>query len=110
MLRLAIGCVLAGASFFACAGPTFPVAPDLWDRPRSGQAISGQPAIRQAADAYLTQPGASLLIHHAAGQEASLQAEELRAWLIALAVDSGRVGLKNDLKSGEPLTIELLTQ
>jgi hypothetical protein len=39
-----------------------------------------------------------------------LQAEELRAWLIALAIDTGRVSLRNDLKSGEPLTIEVLTK
>jgi hypothetical protein len=108
MLRLVIGWILTGAAFFAFAGPTFPVAPELWDRPRSGQAIAAQPAIRQAVDAYLAQPGASLLIHHAAGQDASLQAEELRAWLIALGVDTGRVSLRNDLKSGEPLTIEIL--
>lgn len=107
MLRFFIGWGLAGAAFLAF-GATFPVPPELWDRPRSGQAMLEQPALKQAVNAYLAQPGANLLVHHAAGQEALLQAEELRAWLIALAVEPGRVSLRNDLKSGESLTIEVL--
>ena len=103
-----VGWGLAGAAFSAFAGATFPVPPELWDRPRSGQAMLEQPALKQAVNAYLAQPGANLLVHHAAGQEALLQAEELRAWLIALAVEPGRVSLRNDLKSGESLTIEVL--
>jgi hypothetical protein len=107
MLRSIVGWGLAGVVFFAFAGPTFPVTAELWDRPRSGQVMLEQPALKQAVNAYLAQPGARLLIHHAAGQEALLQAEELRAWLTALAVESGRVSLRNDLKSGEQLTIEV---
>jgi len=108
IVRSIVGWCLAGAAFSAFAGATYPVPPELWDRPRSGQAMLEQPALRQAVNDCLAQPGASLLIHHAAGQEALLQAEELRAWLTALAVDATRVSLRSDLKSGEPLTIEVL--
>lgn len=97
-----------GGAFFVFAQETFPVPLELWDRPRSGQIVLEQPAIKQAVNALLLQPGASLILHHAAGQEPLLQAEELRAWLIALAIGAGRIGLRSDLKSGEPLKIEVV--
>lgn len=108
VLRFACGIGLMGGAIFACAQETVSVPFELWDRPRSGQAVLDQPAVRQAVNACLAQPGASLVIHHAVGQEPLLQAEELRAWLIALAVGGERVGLRGDLKSGEPLKIEVL--
>jgi hypothetical protein len=37
-----------------------------------------------------------LLIVHGTRQEAQLQAEELRAWLVALAVESTRLQLRSD--------------
>lgn len=109
MLKFIAGAGLSGmAVSFALAQPTFPVPLELWDQPRSGQIVLEQPAVRQAVNAYLAQPGASLVIHHAAGQEPLLQAEELRAWLMALAVDAERIGLNGDLKSGKPLKIEVV--
>jgi hypothetical protein len=92
----------------AAAAQTFVVPPELWDRPRSGGAILAQPAIRQAANACLARPGSRLVVHHAAGQEGLLAAEELRAWLIALAVDAGRISLQGGLKPGEPLRLEVV--
>jgi hypothetical protein len=80
----------------------------LWDRPRSGGTILVQPAIRQAVNACLAQPGSRLVVHHAAGQEALLAAEELRSWLIALALDAGRVSLRGGLKPAEPIRLELV--
>jgi len=109
VLRSIVGWGLASVFFSAFAGPMFPVPPELWDRPRSGQSMLEQPALKQAVNAYLAQSGASLLIHYAPGQDGSLQAEELRAWLTALAIDASRVRLRNDLKSGEPLTIEVVS-
>ena len=47
------------------------------------------------------------VIHHGYGQEALLQAEELRMWLMALAIDGARVSLINDVKPKEPLKIEV---
>jgi hypothetical protein len=69
---------------FAAALPavaqSFVVPPELWDRPRSGRAVLEQPAIRQAVNACLAQPGSRLIVRHAAGQESLLAAEELRSW------------------------------
>lgn len=95
---------------FATAAQTFVVPPELWDRPRSGRAILEQPAIRQAVNACLAQPGSRLIVHHAAGQEPLLAAEELRSWLIALALDAGRVGLRGGLKPSEPMRLEVVRE
>ncbi len=107
-LRFMLGAGMSAAALLAWADETYTIAPELWDRPRSGSAVIEQPVVKLAVNAYLARPGASLVIHHAAGQEPSLQAEELRAWLIALAVETGRVSLRSDLKPGEPLKIEVL--
>jgi hypothetical protein len=68
----------------------------------------GQPSIRQAVAAWLAQPAGRLVIHHGPAQEAQLQAEEIRTWLTALALESERLALRGDLKGGEPLLLEVL--
>jgi hypothetical protein len=80
----------------------------LWDRPRSGRAVIEQPAVRQAVGAYLAQPGGRIVVRHGTGQEALLAAEELRTWLVALAVEPSRISLRNDLQPAEPLRLEVL--
>ena len=83
------------------------VPPELWDHPRSARAVLEQPAVRAAVRAWLAQPGARLVIHHGYGQNPLLEAEELRLWLMALAVDAARVSLVNDVKPGDSLKIEV---
>lgn len=76
--------------------PAADIAPELWDRPRSAQAVMAQPAVQQAVAAYQASGAARIVIIHGLRQEAQLQAEELRAWLVALAVDSARLQLRTD--------------
>jgi hypothetical protein len=94
-------------SALTVAAQTFVVPPELWDRPRSGAAVLEQPAVRQAVSAWLAQPGARLVLRHGPGPESLLAAEELRAWLAALAVESARIELRGDLKPSEPLQMEV---
>lgn len=72
------------------------LAPELWDRPRSAQAVMAQPVVQQTVAAYQASSAARIVIIHGPRQEAQLQAEELRAWLVALAVDSNRLQLRGD--------------
>jgi hypothetical protein len=90
------------------AAQNFVVPPELWDRPRSGRAVLELPVLRQAVGAWLAQPGARLVVHHGAGQEPSLAAAELRAWLAALAIEPARIVLRSDLQPTEPLRLEVL--
>jgi hypothetical protein len=103
-LALLLLCAAAAAR----ADDIFAVAPALWDRPRSARAVLGEPAVKQALERYLAQPASRLLIHHGYGQDPLLQAEELRAWLMALAIDGARITLINDVKPNEPLRIEVV--
>ncbi|MBM3356886.1 MAG: hypothetical protein FJY54_04065 [Betaproteobacteria bacterium] len=108
MLRWVSGAVLIGIAAGAGA-QAMTVPPELWDRPRSGRAVLEQPVIRKAVHAYLAQPSARIVIHHAATQDGLLQAEELLAWLIALAVEKERIALRGGLKSADPINIEVVS-
>ena len=106
-----------GAWLFACVtaiavtqanAQSFVVPAELWDRPRSAASVVGLQPIRQAVAAWLAHPAARLVVHHGPGQESQLQAEEIRAWLTALALESERLTLRGDLKGADPLLLELL--
>lgn len=86
--------LIAGAAMLPVSLPAAEIAPELWDRPRSAQAVMASPAIRQAVAAWQQDAAARIMIVHGPRQEA--QAEELRAWLVALAVDGARVFLRAD--------------
>jgi len=101
--RIALGALLAGVCQI---GQAAAIAPEMWDRPRTAASVMEQPAVRQAVNAYLAR-GQTLVIRHAPVTESVLQAEELRSWLIALAVEAGRLRLRGDLTPGHPLTLEI---
>lgn len=103
---IALGLLFSGLHVHA---QSLSVAPELWDRPRSARTVMAEAAVRQAVNGYLAHPAARLVIHHAAAQEVLLQAEELKSWLVALAVEPQRIAFQNDLKSGEPLRIEIVS-
>lgn len=92
----------------ALAQQGFTVGPALWDRPRSARAVLEEPAVKRAVELYLARPASRLVVHHGNGSEPLAQAEELRAWLMALAVEGARVSLVNDIRPNEPLKIEVL--
>ena len=86
---------------------TFEVPAELWDRPRTARAVLQQDSVRRAVGAALAKPEAQIVIHHGAGQEPLVQAEELRSWLAALAIDSRRTLLRADAAPGAPITLEI---
>ena len=85
-----------------------PVDPALWDRPRTGLSVLEQETIRRAVLAALANPNAQLVLHHAPGQEPQVQAEELRSWLGALAIDFRRIVLRGDPAPRASLRIEVV--
>lgn len=84
------------------------VPPEFWDRPRTGRAVLEQENVKRAIAAALTKPESQIVIHHGSGQETLLQAEELRSWLGALAIDTRRIALRGDSAAGGALRIEIL--
>ena len=108
MSRVLALALLCTAATTARADDIFMISPELWDRPRTARAVLEQRAIKQALSLHLSQPGSRLVIHHGLGQDPLLQAEELRAWLMALAIDGARLSLINDVRPNEPLKIEIV--
>jgi hypothetical protein len=105
--------VLAWVLLCAVAAPAwaddiYAVPPALWDRPRSARAVLDQPAVRQAVELYLARPASRLVIHHGNGLDPLAQAEEFRAWLMALGIDEARVSLVNDTRPNEALKVEVV--
>ena len=105
---IAVVVMFAALSPSAALAQAQEIPSELWDRPRSAADIAGQEPIKRAVLAALAKPEARIVIHHAAGQEPLIQAEELRSWLGALAVDTRRVVLRSDLAAGMPLKIEVI--
>jgi hypothetical protein len=101
------GFVMAATLWLSWPLQAADVAAELWDRPRSAQAVMAQPAVQQAVAAYQTRGTTRIVITHGAGHEALLQAEELRAWLVALAIDGARVQLRADPAAAAVLRIEV---
>lgn len=100
---VALGATLPAAS----RADAFPVPAELWDRPRTGPLVIATPAIRSALDALLASPEARLTIRHPPGADPSAQAEELRAWLVAHALEPARVFLRADLAPRQPIVLEV---
>ena len=103
VLALALGVCTTGA--FA---QLHEVPAELWDRPRTGADIVAQESVKRAVNAAIAQPDSRLVIHHGVGQESLLHAEELRSWLIALALDGRRIVLRSDQPAGATLKIEVI--
>jgi len=101
---------LAMVPLAAPAGQMLAVPAELWEQPRTAQAVLAQPVLRQQVAALLSRSGALLAIHYGGGEEAQLRAEELRAWLIALAVNDEQIVLAGDLPGIGELQIELTTK
>jgi hypothetical protein len=91
----------------AALAQTFEVPAELWDRPRTARAVLEQESVKRAVAAALAKPEAQIVIHHSAGQEPAVQAEELRSWLAALAIDSRRTVLRAGAAPGAPISLEI---
>lgn len=83
------------------------VPAELWDRPRSGRVVMAVPAVRHALKSLLDNPGTKLALRHPPDLEPTLQAEELRAWLVAHALEPARIVLRADLPPRQLLQLEI---
>jgi hypothetical protein len=103
-----IGLMLALTPAAWAAEPVDTEVPlELWDRPRSGRAVLSVPAVRKALAELVAAPDARVTIRHPPGNEALAQAEELRAWLVAHAIDADRIASRPDLSPRQPIRLEV---
>jgi len=101
--RAALLLMLAGP----CAAQSFVVPAELWDRPRSGPQVIAAGPVREAVARLTARADARLLIRHPRTSEAQIQAEELRAWLTAHAIEPARIELRADLAPRQPILLEV---
>lgn len=107
MIARALLLLAAAAMPAAGFAQSFEVPAELWDRPRTARAVLDQENVKRAVLAALAKPEAQIVIHHGGGQDPLVQAEELRSWLAALAIDSRRTVLRADAAPGAPITLEI---
>jgi hypothetical protein len=106
MLRSLLACASVACSLTVFA-QSVDIPPELWDRPRTARSVLEQENLRRAINAGLDKPDTQIVIHHANTQEPLLQAEELKSWLTALAIDSRRIVLRADGAAGSPVRLEI---
>jgi hypothetical protein len=80
-----------------------------WARPRSGQSVARLDALNGLVVRFNERAGQRIVIRYAGGDEGNLWAEELRAWLIALGVPSGRIELAQAALGSDVMIIETKT-
>ncbi len=111
-LALLLGALTAAPAPAAepTANPGGSIPYELWDRPRSGRAVLAVAAVRAAITALSTDPATRFRIVHPAGVDGMLQAEELRTWLIAHAIEPERIALQAGPAGREPLRLEIVSR
>ena len=64
-----------------------------WARPRDADMLLQQPALRGAMASLAEKSGKRLQLRYPGGDEGSLWASELKAWLVALGLESAQIEL-----------------
>ena len=82
------------------------ITADEWARPRTAETLIRHPALSETVQRLMENDATRLRIHYPGGDEGNLWALEIRAWLVALGIDSGRV----ELAPGGPRNDAVLLQ
>lgn len=89
----------------AHADSVYLLTAEMWARPRSGSAVMEMIPVRNAVRQLLTTPDGRLLIRYPGGDDGSIWAQELQAWMVSLGVGPALISMRPG--SGEPDQIEL---
>lgn len=90
---LAILLLLIACQVRAAATPSLQITAAEWAQPRSGTMILHHPALNAAVHQLLAKPDAVLEVRYPGGDDGSIWARELQAWLVALGIASSRIHL-----------------
>jgi len=98
-------CLLLVAGIAAASEPLFVTAAE-WAQPRTGNALLRHPALSQAMGEL--QDGQTLQLIYPGGDEGSLWARELQAWLVALGLSSQRIELLPGSPRGDAIEVRVV--
>lgn len=77
--------------------------------PRSGSYVAQLDRLNPLMRRFNAQAGSGIVIRYARGDEGSVWATELRAWLVALGIPSARIALVSVAQAEDALIIEIQT-
>lgn len=80
-----------------------------WAVPRSGAGVLGMKAVAQAMRQLDARSGSRLVIRYPGGDEGSLWASELQAWLVSLGLASQRIERVPGSGSRQRIELSVLT-
>jgi hypothetical protein len=100
--------LVSGLCAFSAMAQSRRVARVVGPPAHAARAVLEQENLRQAVLAALAKPESQIVIHRGTAQEFLLQAEGLRSWLGALAIEPRRVVLPSDLTAEGTLKIEVV--
>lgn len=86
----------------------FVLTSEQWNVPRNESAILQMPALQQLMQAYKAKQQAQILVKYPGGDEGTLWASELRAWLISLGIASKNIELIPGARDVNTLELHLL--
>jgi len=107
MKNLPLWCLLGLSLSAPALGAPLVLDAEQWAVPRGGEVILGMAPISKAMRQLDQQRGSSLLIRYPGGDEGSLWANELRAWLVALGLSSRRIELVPGSHSAQTIELEV---
>ncbi len=79
---------------------------ELWARPRSGFYVAQLEVLNPLIHRFNAQADGGIVIRYARGDEGTLWAAELRAWLVALGIPSTRIRLVSAAQADDVLILE----
>ena len=100
---LSLGLLFATAAGAETETPL--IGPDFWASPRHGEIVMVHPAVRESVDRLLRERESYLVIRVPEGEMGELWGHELKAWLAALGVSSGRVEVAQDAELLESVAL-----
>ncbi len=86
--------------------PVCVLGDNFWQTPRSAQRILNDNTLRPCVEALLQSPTVSLIITTPDNDDASIEADELRQWLLALALPASRIQIQPE-KSTQNIQLEV---
>lgn len=81
---------------------------ETWARPHTGASLATMPALQQVVMALDAAGANRLRVRYPGGEEGSLWASELQAWLVALGVSGQRIELVPGGVSAAGLRLEII--
>ncbi|KPK38188.1 MAG: hypothetical protein AMJ69_09075 [Gammaproteobacteria bacterium SG8_47] len=83
---------------------------EQWAVPRSGQAIVEMPALQDVMAEMRESDGSRLIVRYPGGDEGTLWARELHAWLVALGLGSQRIEMQPGSRQADTIEMQVVPQ